>query len=202
MIDYLCHVCAKISLLFYPFWLSEKIKKGKNKIVSYRFKIHVKASGKINIVAPIYIVGYRYMSIGESFTSGPGLRMECIDKYDDNCYTPSLKIGNNVHLNFNCHIGCIKKIIIDDNVLMGSNVLITDHSHGNSSIDDLNIHPELRALVSKGPVKIEHDVWIGENVSVLPNVTIGHNSIIGANTVVNKNIPPYSIAKGNPLKIL
>ncbi|MBL4677498.1 MAG: hypothetical protein JKY70_15040 [Mucilaginibacter sp.] len=52
------------------------------------------------------------------------------------------------------------------------------------------------------PVIIEDNVWIGETVSVLPGVTIGKGSIIGASAVVTKNIPPYSIAVGNPAKVI
>jgi len=45
-------------------------------------------------------------------------------------------------------------------------------------------------------------VWIGENVCVLPNVRIGRNSIIGANSVVIKDVPPYSVVAGNPVKLI
>ncbi|GAU77781.1 CatB-related O-acetyltransferase [Fusibacter sp. 3D3] len=56
--------------------------------------------------------------------------------------------------------------------------------------------------VSKGSILIEDDVWIGSNVTLLSGVTIGRGSIIGAGTVVTKNIPRYSIAVGNPAKII
>jgi acetyltransferase-like isoleucine patch superfamily enzyme len=61
---------------------------------------------------------------------------------------------------------------------------------------DESLHP--RKLFSKGPVVIEDDVLIGENVSILPGVRIGKASIIGAGAVVTKDIPPFSIAKGVP----
>ena len=49
---------------------------------------------------------------------------------------------------------------------------------------------------------IEQNVWLGEGVVVLPGVTIGENAIIGANAVVSKNIPAFSIAVGNPAKVI
>lgn len=49
---------------------------------------------------------------------------------------------------------------------------------------------------------IEDGVWIGFGATVLPGVKIGKNSIIGAGSLVNKTIPPYTIAAGNPCKII
>jgi acetyltransferase-like isoleucine patch superfamily enzyme len=52
------------------------------------------------------------------------------------------------------------------------------------------------------PVIIGSFVWMGFGVIVLPGVTIGDYSIIGAGSVVTKDVPPYSIAAGNPARIL
>lgn len=51
-------------------------------------------------------------------------------------------------------------------------------------------------------VTIEEDVWIGTRVTILAGVTIGRGSIIGAGSVLTKSIPPYSIAAGNPCKVI
>jgi len=55
---------------------------------------------------------------------------------------------------------------------------------------------------TSGHVTIGPDCWIGMGVSILPGVTIGASSIIGAGSVVAKDIPEYSIAVGNPAKVL
>jgi len=52
------------------------------------------------------------------------------------------------------------------------------------------------------PVVIGSFVWMGFTVIVLPGVTIGDYSIIGAGSVVTKDIPPHSIAVGNPARVL
>jgi acetyltransferase-like isoleucine patch superfamily enzyme len=49
---------------------------------------------------------------------------------------------------------------------------------------------------------IEHDVWIGQNTFVKAGVRIGTGTVIGAGSVVTKDIPPYSIAVGNPCKVI
>ena len=62
--------------------------------------------------------------------------------------------------------------------------------------------PTKRKLYSKGEVKIGKNVWIGDKVTILPGVVIGDGAIIGANAVVSKDIPQYTIAVGNPIKII
>jgi acyl-[acyl carrier protein]--UDP-N-acetylglucosamine O-acyltransferase len=49
---------------------------------------------------------------------------------------------------------------------------------------------------------VKDDVWLGENVLVLSGVTIGQGAIVGANTVVSKDVEPYSIVAGNPMRFL
>jgi len=74
--------------------------------------------------------------------------------------------------------------------------------HGEITAEALKIPPALREVVSKGPVIIEDNVWIGEGVAIMPNLTIGKNSIIGANSVVTSTIPPNSVAAGIPARVI
>lgn len=52
------------------------------------------------------------------------------------------------------------------------------------------------------PNSIGNDVFVGANVTILNGITIGHGAIIGAGAVVSKDIPPYAIAVGVPIKII
>ena len=142
--------------------------------------------------------GNEYIEIGDDFYAGPNCRIEAWDNYEGENFMPQIIIGHGVKINSQCHVGCINKIIIGNNCLFGSYVFVTDHSHGNSNSDDINIHPVKRHLYSKGEVIIEDDCWLCESCVILPNVRIGHNSIVGANAVVTSDVPPYSIAVGNP----
>jgi acetyltransferase-like isoleucine patch superfamily enzyme len=67
-----------------------------------------------------------------------------------------------------------------------------------------NINPSDRRSekIAAKPVVIEDNVFLGLNCCVLKGVTIGKNSVIGANSVVINNIPPNSIAIGNPCKVI
>ncbi|MCI8589542.1 MAG: Vat family streptogramin A O-acetyltransferase [Clostridiales bacterium] len=62
--------------------------------------------------------------------------------------------------------------------------------------------PALSDLPFKGDTIVENDVWIGQNVTIMPGVHIGNGAIIGANSVVAKDIPAYHIAAGNPCHII
>jgi acetyltransferase-like isoleucine patch superfamily enzyme len=52
------------------------------------------------------------------------------------------------------------------------------------------------------PVKIGKNVWIGFDTCILPGVTIGDGAIIGARSVVTESIPPYTVAVGNPARLV
>lgn len=59
-----------------------------------------------------------------------------------------------------------------------------------------------KLILVKGPVIIGNNVWIGDNVTILSGVTIGNGAVLGAGSIVTKDIPPYSIAAGNPAKVI
>lgn len=144
----------------------------------------------------------QYISIGKKFSALYNLRIEAWDQYEGQVFTPEIVIGDNVCMNTDIHIGCINKVVIGNNVLMASRIYISDHSHGEINFEALRIPPVSRPLVSRGPVIIEDNVWIGEGVCILPAVTIGRNAIVGANSVVTKDVPVNAVVAGVPAQIL
>lgn len=62
--------------------------------------------------------------------------------------------------------------------------------------------PSLEDLPLKGDTVIGNDVWIGQNVTIMPGIHIGDGAIIAANSTVTKEVPPYHIAGGNPCNII
>lgn len=69
-------------------------------------------------------------------------------------------------------------------------------------IDKFDNWKEERRYVLRGNVEIGNDVWIGRNALILSGAKIGDGAVIGAGAVVAGNIPPYSIAVGNPAKVI
>ncbi len=64
------------------------------------------------------------------------------------------------------------------------------------------IAPVKDELPLKGDTVVGNDVWIGQNVTVMPGVHIGDGAIIGTNSTVASDVPPYSIAVGNPARVV
>ena len=60
--------------------------------------------------------------------------------------------------------------------------------------------PKIQDLPFKGDTVVGNDVWIGQNVTIMPGIKIGDGAIVAANSVVTKNVAPYTIVGGNPAK--
>lgn len=148
---------------------------------------------------PIYIRGKKSIAGADNLTTGYSCRFDL--KGDKK----TLFIGNNCEIGDNVHIVAYEKVEIGNNVLMASKIFISDTNHGNYKPECVEIQdtpysiPNKRLLVTK-PTTIGNNVWIGENVVVLPGSKIGNGCIIGANAVVTGVIPDNSIAVGSPAK--
>ena len=101
-----------------------------------------------------------------------------------------------------------EKIYIGSFCSIGQNVCIVDFNHLYNRITSSFIHYQVFNedykidIDTKGQVVLEEDVWIGSNTIILPGVKIGRGSVIGGGSVVTKDIPRYSIALGNPAKVV
>lgn len=110
-----------------------------------------------------------------------------------------LRIGDNTHINDGFVVACNLSVEIGKSVLIADRVFIGDSNHGYEEIDK----PIMEQEMSKAEaVRIEDDAWIGINVCILEGVTIGRHSVIGAGAVVIESVPPYSVATGNPARVV
>lgn len=111
-------------------------------------------------------------------------------------YGNHIKVGKNFFANYNCTILDVAQVTIGDNCLIAPNVAIYTAGHP--------VHPVSRnsAYEYGIAVTIGDNVWIGGNAVICPGVTIGDNCVIGAGSVVTKDIPAWSIAAGNPAKVI
>lgn len=136
--------------------------------------------------------------IGHRCKIGPYCRIETFPNYGKRNTNPKLSIGDDSSLQHAVHIYCADLLTIGSGVLIASGCMITDNNHG---MDPEGILYENQPLISK-PTLIEDGVWLGENVCVLSGSKIGKRSIIGSNSVVKGKIPSYTIASGNPAKVI
>lgn len=97
-----------------------------------------------------------------------------------------------------CFVGAAGGIRIGDYVAIGQNVRFHSENH---EFHDKNKRISEQGVTNKGIV-IGNDVWIGAGAVFLDGVHVGDGCVVGANTLVNRDIPDYSIAVGNPVKIV
>lgn len=162
-------------------------------------------SDNISIGRKSKIRGVKFISLGRNFRAGDDFWIEAISAYGRITYNPQIVIGNNVIFMNRVHITAINNIEIADDVLIGSNVLITDHFHGKPGFDEpeaKDTHPALRDLNSRGGVTIGERVWIGDGVCIMPGVSIGVGAVIGANAVVTKSVESGAVVAGNPARVV
>lgn len=122
--------------------------------------------------------------------------------FDYGCNTYFGKFSG-TNFNFTCLDVC--PVHIGDHVMIGPNVTLATPMHP--------LLPEERNIRQREdggyynleyakPITIENNCWLAANVVVCGGVTIGEGSVIGAGSVVTRSIPPYSLAAGNPCRVI
>lgn len=122
-------------------------------------------------------------------------------------YGRNIYMGSNVSVNMNCTFVDCNRIDIGSNVLIASNVQLYTATHPVELSQRLtpDWNPESGEYFCRTyarPIKIGNGCWLGGGVIVLPGVTIGDGCVIGGGSVVTKDIPPNSLAVGNPCRVI
>ena len=107
-----------------------------------------------------------------------------------------VRIGNNSLIGLGNVI--IGPITVGNNVILAQNIVASGLNHNYADIRQ----PIHQQGVSVAPIVIEDDCWIGANTVITAGVTIGKHCVIAAGAVVTKSIPPYSVAVGNPARVI
>ena len=107
-----------------------------------------------------------------------------------------IEVGENFYANVNLVILDGTKVTIGDNAFIAPNVGIYTAGH------PLDAERRNQGLEYAYPIRIGNNVWIGAHSVILPGVTIGDHVVIGAGSVVTKDIPSYSLAVGNPCRVI
>lgn len=89
------------------------------------------------------------------------------------------------------------------NVNIGSGTIIGSHFTLNANTHDFKTQfPILTSGFIHHDISIGEDVWIGNNVSILPGAVVGNHCVIGAQSLVNSKLPDWSISAGSPARVI
>ena len=107
------------------------------------------------------------------------------------------------NFNFTCLYVC--EIHIGSNMMIGPNVTLSTPMHPllpkERNIRERDDDSFYNLKYAK-PITIKDSCWLASNVVVCGGVTIGEGCVIGAGSVVKRDIPPYSLAAGNPCRVI
>ncbi len=124
--------------------------------------------------------------------------------------------GGEIQIGDYCYVGDGTRIWSAGSIKIGNRVLIAHnvniHDNNSHPMDKVARHEHAKNLyagfspdnmnLNEKPIVIEDDVWIGFNAIILKGIKIGEGAIIGAGTIVNRDVPPNTIAKGNPMEFI
>ena len=164
--------------------------------------VHSRLGGSVRIC------GSRYIEVGRSLCCRGDIWIEANKEEPGGTNRKVIVIGSGVNASDSLHITGISSIYIGDECLIGSFVLISDHTHGiyvnSRDAEDLEAHkaPRDRKLHSKGRVHIGARCWIGDGCKILAGSHICEGSVVAANSVVNRAFEKPCMIGGIPARVI
>lgn len=145
-----------------------------------------------------YIVGNGDIVVGDNcFLCG---RVDFV--FNDRVFDDAvISIGDHTFVGHNTSFNAAREIRVGSHCLIAGDVRIADFDGHPLNPEERRFNATVQASDVR-PVCIEDDVWIGHGVIVLKGVTIGAGSVVGAGALVHRDIPPRSIAVGNPARVV
>jgi len=141
----------------------------------------------------------RYIHIGEGTMIGPNITLSAGMMPGQQCVTdPVVRIGDRCLIGKGSGIVGHFSIDIGHDVWTGHHVYITDQNHGYTAVT----RPISQQSMPERAVSIGDGSWLGYGTVVLPGAQIGKHVTVGANAVVTGVIPDFSVAVGNPARVI
>ena len=140
----------------------------------------------------------KFMAFGEGSDFRPGAYAECCSK---------ISIGRGVVIRPGSYLFADPTeggggIIIEDYVLIGPGVHFYTNNHSFSDTTRPIADQGYPQPSAKDSINVKCGAWIGAGAIILPGVSIGKNSVIGAGSIVTRDVPSFSVAVGNPARVI
>lgn len=148
---------------------------------------------------PALIIGHQRIHVGDDVVVHPHAFFSVVDEHEGKAYDARLVIGDRVRIGFSLSIACCGSIRIEDDVLISDRAFIGDTYH---EYRDVTRPVSQQGLAAPRSVLIGRGAFIGISSAVLAGVTVGEGAYVGANAVVTKDLPPFSVAVGNPARVI
>lgn len=113
-------------------------------------------------------------------------------------------IGDDFFANYNLMVSDDALVTIGNGVMIGPNCTLATPRHPLVAEErwDTAADGTLFRPCQAQPIVVEDNVWIAANVVICGGVTIGTGAVIGAGSVVTRDIPPHTLAAGNPCRVI
>jgi len=109
-----------------------------------------------------------------------------------------IHMANGVIVNVGCYLSGEGGLVLEEDVLIGPHVRLLSAGHAfDGTPEHIRHHP-----LTYAPILVRRGAWIGGGATVLEGVTIGQGAVVGAGSVVTRDIPDFSIAVGNPARVI
>jgi acetyltransferase-like isoleucine patch superfamily enzyme len=162
------------------------------------FRGRCESTGKrITVEKLPFVVGHAKIRVGDDVNFFGKVDIFSGRVFDE----PRLTIGNRVDIGHGVSFVVNKRIDIEDDVNVASNVTFMDSDSHPKDMDDriADLPPKPEEI---RPIRICRSAWIGRGCTIMKGVTIGEGAIIGTNSVVLVDVPARSIAMGNPARVV
>jgi acetyltransferase-like isoleucine patch superfamily enzyme len=143
-----------------------------------------------------FVSGHVEIHIGDNVWLGGKIAISS-GRFIDN---PKLIIKDRAEVSWNVAFTVNREVVIEEHARISYDCRISD-SDGHPREADLRMQNAPLNPKEIRPVRIGRNAWIGNGSHIMKGVTIGEGAIVGANSVVISDVPPYSLAFGNPAEV-
>jgi acetyltransferase-like isoleucine patch superfamily enzyme len=151
------------------------------------------------IVPPAKILSPHRIEIGAGVLIFENASFSLVEEFRGRRHEPRLRIGDGTLVGHGAWFSCVGEIDIGEHVLIGHNVLIADSFHEYAAVGTPVFH---QPMAEPRAVSVGDGAILGPGAAVLSGATVGAGAYVAANALVAGEVPPRSVAAGNPAEVI